>query len=288
MCVVKYARITSGSAASPDNASSAVEIFRSEVVANDSNPEFTSNFRFQPQNYKEQKTDVGPMPATLIFEIYDSRMRDAYRDSKNLVPKPSDLLGRAEFRLDEIFERFVDMVADNAFKAQMEKDAQIKGARHYREDFMKAIRENREIDKLEQFVGSLDAVTLSNMSWSVDKDLSVPQASTQSLGRNSAVFFGKCCGANFGQDISPTVTLNFVCIPSDKADGDKGKKSEDNPLRTDSAMAMIQKFNHLRMYDYGLEIEDAESEENSQQCLLEYSNLIPYRASDTPSIKQQV
>lgn len=294
---MKYARITSGSTVLSANASSAVEIFRSEVVANDSNPEFSSNFRFQPQkdDYKEQKNDAGPMPATLIFEIYDSRMRDAYRDSKNLVPKPSDLLGRAEFRLDEIFQKFIDMVADDVFKEQMEKDAHIKGARHYREDFMKAIRENRETDKLMKFVESpANWVAIGNMSWSVDKELSVPQASTQSMGRNSAILLGKCCGANFGLDVSPTISLNFVCIPSDgekgkkSEDGEKGKKSEDDPLKTDVSLMMIKNFSPSDMYDYGLENEDAETEENSNQSLLEYSNLIPYRASDTPSIKQQV
>ena len=114
LCIVRYSRITGGSSTLAQNAASATEIFRSEVVANDSNPEFSTWFRFQPQDekFKENKSDAGPIPAKLMFELYDTRMRDAFRDSKNLAFKPNDLLGRAEFSLDEVFQRFVDLVAD--------------------------------------------------------------------------------------------------------------------------------------------------------------------------------
>jgi hypothetical protein len=285
MCIVRYSKITRGSSTPAPNAALATEIFRSEVVANDSNPDFSSWFRFQPQDekFKENKNDAEPVPATLMFEFYDTRMRDAYRDSKNLVPKPNDLLGRAEFSLDEIFERFVDLVADNAFKEQMDTDSSIKGARHYREDFMKAIRENREGDKLNAYLKNPNnAPAIKNMTWTVDKELSVPQTSALSLGQNSAVFIGKCCGANYGQDLKPSITLNFVCVLSDKSDKETGAKS------ADSAMAEINKCTSVE-HDYGIDDEDEQAQDNmGANYLLEYSNLIPYRASDTPSIKQQV
>ena len=122
LCIVKYAKISSNPSAAAESALFATEIFRSEVVANDSNPEFAANFRFQPQaeTFKDHKNDSGPAPSTLSFEFYDSHMRDAYRDSKSLQPKPVDLLCKVDLKLDEIFQPFVDMIAENVFKEQLE------------------------------------------------------------------------------------------------------------------------------------------------------------------------
>ncbi len=288
---MKYGKIVNRTSIAAD---SATEIFRTEVVANDSDPEFSASFRFQPQAeaFKDHKSDTGPAPATLSFEFYDSRMRDAYRDSKSLQPKPADLLGKVDVRLDEIFQPFVDLIADHVFAMELESNANIKGHRHYREDFIKSVREQNDehIEKLKRFLRNASAPTISNFSWSIDRELSVPSSSTMSLGRSTSVFCGKFCSASSSGDaMAPYLTLHFVCIPSPS---EKDQASQNDP--TNSAMKLIESYmspTGAIPYDFGFEynVEDSSAEVSGlSNPNLQHSNLIPFRASDTPSIKQQV
>ena len=88
ICIVKYAKDSSkdSSSSAAVERSTPAEIFRSEVVANNSHPEFTTNFRFDPQHEKHKdfrfdpqherhndNEDSWPAPATMCFEVYDAK-----------------------------------------------------------------------------------------------------------------------------------------------------------------------------------------------------------------------
>jgi len=285
VCVVKYAKNSSNASASIESRATTIEIWRSEVVPNDSHPEFATSFRFDPQlaAYKENRESAGPAPSTLCFEFYDAKMRDAYRDSKTLRLKEKDLLGKVEIKLDEIFEQFVDIVAEKVFKDQLSTDSKVKGDRRYREEFMKSVRENNsDVGMLKKFIEG-NTLAMSSLSWSIDRPLNPD--SKLSSDQNSNTCFRNCLSSSSLD--SPSITLSFCCIP-------KNEKNTEGGLSID-ATKMIATYTSLpHRAAFGTEEYDfAGDDEDDEDLLLrfeglKYSNLIPFRASDTPSIKQQV
>jgi hypothetical protein len=231
-----------------------------------------THFRFEPKTHDSFKDK--DESASLAFEFYDFHMRDSFRDSKGLIVHSDDLIAKAEMSLEELFRPYFDMISESMFKEQLEKNPRMKGHSRHREDFMRSFFENPDVNKIKSHLAA-NGSAISNMSWSVDKLLLAESSSNMKSGQSLTSYLVNCCGDP--QKYLPSfMTLNVCCI---------SKKNLPAASAVDRAIRKISSYMSSKCHDYGDAADDGVDELMPQ---LSFSTLIPFRASDVPTIRQQI